>query len=299
MSAPHVTGAAALVLQMHPGWSPEQVKVALRAQADLDARTGTIDKTAGSAAWGWGKLDVLSSVPVSLLSVEVVGVTTGQTIPAQLDGREVNLTGGLNYLVGDLASLHELHIQPVIEVGAGIQYKASETTFKWSGEAPVTVNFVTQFYVDVISQYGAVKGSGWYDANTIAKISAEGSVPLSGLSGLLGGRRVFSGWTGNATGRNPQLEFNVTSPMTVNAQWRDDLTLPYLLSVGLPILVVAGLLISRSRTELGTSLSTVISKVKVLRRSEPPQYCTNCGSPLAPGSEFCHMCGQKLTSNSS
>ena len=33
MAAPHVAGAAALLLQLHPGWTPKQVKSALMSTA--------------------------------------------------------------------------------------------------------------------------------------------------------------------------------------------------------------------------------------------------------------------------
>ena len=44
MSTPHIAGSAAVLLQLHPGWSPAQVKSALVNHADLvvkDAITGT------------------------------------------------------------------------------------------------------------------------------------------------------------------------------------------------------------------------------------------------------------------
>jgi hypothetical protein len=63
MSAPHVTGAVAILLQANPTLDPEAVKTLLRTTAIRDAFTertyGTL--SAGAAPsdwWGWGKLNV-------------------------------------------------------------------------------------------------------------------------------------------------------------------------------------------------------------------------------------------------
>jgi minor extracellular serine protease Vpr len=56
MSTPHFAGSAAVLLDIHPGWSPDQVKSALVNHADLvikDAKTGTFD--VGPTAQGAGR----------------------------------------------------------------------------------------------------------------------------------------------------------------------------------------------------------------------------------------------------
>jgi minor extracellular serine protease Vpr len=56
MSTPHIAGSAAVLLQLHPGWSPAQVKSALVNHADLvikDAITGT--HAVGPTAQGAGR----------------------------------------------------------------------------------------------------------------------------------------------------------------------------------------------------------------------------------------------------
>jgi minor extracellular serine protease Vpr len=56
MSTPHIAGSAAVLLQLHPTWSPAQVKSALVNRADLvikDAVTGTYD--VGPTAQGAGR----------------------------------------------------------------------------------------------------------------------------------------------------------------------------------------------------------------------------------------------------
>jgi minor extracellular serine protease Vpr len=56
MATPHFAGSAAVLLQLHPGWSPDQVKSALVNTSDRvvkDAKTGTMD--VGPTAQGAGR----------------------------------------------------------------------------------------------------------------------------------------------------------------------------------------------------------------------------------------------------
>ena len=58
MAAPHVAGAAALLLERHPLWTPAQVKTSLLSSAAADESTGPLP----NASWGSGKLNVWRAV---------------------------------------------------------------------------------------------------------------------------------------------------------------------------------------------------------------------------------------------
>ncbi len=58
MAAPHVTGAAALLLGAAPSLNATQVKSLMTSTADVDAFTGS----APNYTWGYGKLDILEAV---------------------------------------------------------------------------------------------------------------------------------------------------------------------------------------------------------------------------------------------
>jgi minor extracellular serine protease Vpr len=65
-ASPHVAGAAALVLQLHPAWAPAEVKSALMssASADVFATSNKTDRT-GPLAMGAGRVDLARAAAVT------------------------------------------------------------------------------------------------------------------------------------------------------------------------------------------------------------------------------------------
>ncbi len=68
----------------------------------------------------------------------------------------------------------------------------------------------TQYYLEVGSSYGEVKGEGWYDRGGTAQISVSQLVDQGNLT-----RRVFAGWGGDAS----QSSVYIDSPKRVVAGW--------------------------------------------------------------------------------
>lgn len=90
MATPHVSGAAALLLQLHPTWTPEQVKSALMSTAapawGNTARTSEAPVTSEGAGLAWlpgASQPLLFTQPASL-SFEDVSVTDGAAEKALL-----------------------------------------------------------------------------------------------------------------------------------------------------------------------------------------------------------------------
>lgn len=81
-----------------------------------------------------------------------------------------------------------------------------------------TANFKTQYYLDVVSPYGAAGGEGWYDSGSIAYASLDTDV----LNHYNGTRRVFASWSGDASGTS----YSQSSPIlmdcskTAVADWK-------------------------------------------------------------------------------
>lgn len=100
MAAPHVAGAAALVLATHSGYSPEAVRQALRAGAD-DVGPPGVDPDSG-----YGRLNAAGAVAAEVLDVDILSPSPG-TIETMGDVPVVGRATG-----GTFASYR-------VEVGAG------------------------------------------------------------------------------------------------------------------------------------------------------------------------------------
>jgi len=88
-----------------------------------------------------------------------------------------------------------------------------------------------QFYLKVNSPITVVQGEGWYDAGSVATVAAQGAVPAGGVIGALGGKLVFDGWGGDASGTSPTLTITMDRPHVVVASWAADYTMVYLVAI--------------------------------------------------------------------
>ena len=92
MSAPHVTGAVAL-LQAQPAWQaagPSAIKQRLRSTARTDLNTGAVP----NAVWGYGKLDVAAATAPPLIANVIYPPRGAQIPPGKPDSITVVLAGG-------------------------------------------------------------------------------------------------------------------------------------------------------------------------------------------------------------
>jgi len=75
--------------------------------------------------------------------------------------------------------------------------------------------YVAQYRLTILSDYGKVNGTGWYDENTLASISAAPTTEF-----LI--RHIFDHWEGIQNGSSPYASILMNEPKTVKAVWRDD-----------------------------------------------------------------------------
>jgi len=69
MATPHVAGVAALLVQLHPKWSPDQIKAALMNQANQDLKDNLLGQPVSATVMGSGRVDAFASAKaVSLAS---------------------------------------------------------------------------------------------------------------------------------------------------------------------------------------------------------------------------------------
>ncbi len=101
-ATPHVAGAAALVKQLHPTWTPEQIKSALIASATNDVFTTTSKTTrAGILAQGGGRIDVSRAGAIAATFSPAnlsfgVNKLKKKPVTLTLDLAVTNQTGGQN-----------------------------------------------------------------------------------------------------------------------------------------------------------------------------------------------------------
>jgi len=119
--------------------------------------------------------------------------------------------------------------------------KENPITIEMNSPHTAIANYKTQHYLTVKSEYGSPVGEGWYDAGSNATISIESQIPTSDWSGALGGKYVFSGWTGDLTSSDASTTIVVDKSKTVTATWRADYTMPYTI-LGLTV-AIAGVLL--------------------------------------------------------
>jgi hypothetical protein len=81
-----------------------------------------------------------------------------------------------------------------------------------------------QYLVTASTKYGDVRGVGWYDEGSKAKVSLFDLTPFEdGLYGVLldsGTRAVFLGWRGDAVGDRPEISIVVDGPKELVAGWK-------------------------------------------------------------------------------
>ena len=84
----------------------------------------------------------------------------------------------------------------------------------------VTTNWGTQYYLDVQSQEGKAKGSGWYTLGRMVPISVDQKSAPPGMWSS----KVFDRWTGDIESTDINDRVIINEPKTVIAEWRTDNT---------------------------------------------------------------------------
>lgn len=142
-------------------------------------------------------------------------------------------------------------VPQMISGGQGVRYvfqqwtidsaPVSGNTVEVTMDVPhrVVAHYKTQYLLTVLSEYGTVVGSGWYDSGSLARFSVNTTVDAR-----YGVREVFERWTGDAEFTSPTAAVTMDSPHTVSAVWRTDSTILYAtiaLGLGGAFVLVIGL----------------------------------------------------------
>jgi hypothetical protein len=170
--------------------------------------------------------------PVVTITFQAAGVTVPVTVSYTYDTTLGSVTipvGGSSSITIPSGSTISFSYATSVSGGSGVQYVLVSTnpTSPLAGvvsDATVIGNYKTQYYLTVLSPNDTPGGMGWYDEGTTAYATlTTGTVPLG-----LGGRAVFTGWSGDASGTdltcNPIV---MSAPKAATGNWKAQ----YLLTV--------------------------------------------------------------------
>jgi len=146
----------------------------------------------------------------------------------------------------------------------GSLVKDSTTNVVLNSPVEAKAEYHKEYYLQVRSDYGTPSGSGWYKEGSIANIEVEKELPLEGLMGFLGGKRIFDGWSGGVASRGNVADVNMDSPKTVTARWREDYSMPYTIIALIAIVIVVASIFAYRR-------STVSRKEEAPQPKEEPR----------------------------
>ena len=119
-------------------------------------------------------------------------------------------------------------------------------------------NWITQYYVTIISPTGSPTGSGWYNAGNIATVSVQSTVQYSN-----GTRQIFTGWNSTSLGKNPRAQITVNAPTTMKQRGRPSTWSPFNPNTG-HLSVQAGTMLAR--------MFQCISKLKWTTQIQRAEY---------------------------
>jgi hypothetical protein len=111
----------------------------------------------------------------------------------------------------------------------------------------VKLEYKTQYYVKVISNFGRALGTEWYNSGTIVDVSV-----IPGNDIIV--NHVFSGWQGSTIGNKNQMsvETLADSPKVLVANWSADYTNVSIISIGIIAALVLVIIYQKRRTSLKT-----------------------------------------------
>jgi len=194
-------------------------------------------------------------VPVTILHIPALTIQGLPALPVTIDGNAMT-TDENGALQTQLPwGPHLISVPPFISVSEGVR----EAFVSWSDKTKtpsrfinivnnvtLSVEYKTQYYLNVASPYGATSGSGWYFANETGAVSVEPTtVSADGFLGVVGAKHVFDHWlTDCAT--NAACSVVMDRPKNIIAVWKDDYTIPALYAIGL-VLILGIAIFMRSR----------------------------------------------------
>ena len=172
MAAPHVAGAIALMLQLFPNASFDEIYSALTYSARWE---GFMGSRRPSNDWGWGKLDART---IYKLRVEVSGLPENLSTEVSVDGLRFEVSSESPLTIPFLnGSKHKLIARRETPISSLSMYRLeTDNEFIVNRSMNVVLRYDVWHYLNVRSPYGGTEGSGWYREGEEAWFFAPASI---------------------------------------------------------------------------------------------------------------------------
>lgn len=210
MAAPHVSGAAALVLAAHTTYSPAQVRQALRAGAD------DVDQAGYDFHAGYGRINVAHAIALSAVGAEITSpsggmVATGTSIPVSgtaSGGEFASYT--LEYGLGQLPTSWTVFAGPITTPVDNGDLGTWDISDLPDGQYSIRLHVLNAANISFEDRVGVTLDHVQItDPEPAAVLRANGPLEIHGTAG--GG--AFQGFA---------VEWRVTTPDYVTGSWRSD-----------------------------------------------------------------------------
>jgi subtilisin family serine protease len=172
MSAPHATGAVALLLQKYPTLTPKGAKLLLAAGARSDATTGAVP----NPRWGAGRLD-LTSLLCTDTEPPLVSVSFPDPSATLFGGTEIGLTWSALDAVGVTDVKLEYRNGSLGSYTLIADHEPNDGFYAWT--VPSIITDSLQVRVTANDCVGTGSGSSAFVRDRAASVDVEGGTPLS------------------------------------------------------------------------------------------------------------------------
>jgi len=94
---------------------------------------------------------------------------------------------------------------------------SNSTSMTVTMNKPITLqaNWITQYYLTIVSPAGSPSGEGWYSAGTVVTVGVQSIVQYPNST-----RMIFNGWNSASVGNNPTTQITVNAPTRITAVWQ-------------------------------------------------------------------------------
>jgi hypothetical protein len=170
---------------------------------------------------------------------------------------------------------------------------ATQRSLLLEGESRLVGFYKMQYLLRVDSIVSDYSQSVWYDVEANASLRVESSVPMNGPLGFLGGRFVFTDWTGDIESRSTSINVTIDKPKVINANFVADYTslvIPAVLAVG----IIGGIVLVALRRRRTTKPGAV--EEPAAGETAEAKVCDDCGEPVEEDWVYCVHCGKALRS---